>query len=333
MHRRSRNHIAGVSALELLAVAAILIILLVLAWPKLREARGRMLSAELEDAVNRDDRAAALQLLKRGAPPDAWSGSTPHFCLRCKAILERDLEMARLIFPPGSLAGEAGNRHVPPLLSLAVMQDDRSIAEVLLRAGVSTTTPVYYFSRRYRDGAYQPETAIGRGYNDLDAKPLMREERGVRLSPLGVAIEDQNEPVVVLLLENTPAPVLQAPDDAENEAYTLLQSAVNTDNPHIVRLLLYRGVPVDGLDAHGATALHAAAAAGRDALVLLLIERGAGVNIADGEGYTPLHRAAMACRRSTITLLLAHGADPEARNAKGWRPRETCPTGCYPDTP
>lgn len=238
----------GFTTFELIAVVAAILLLLVLAWPSLQARRRVALGEELRQAVDNEDRDAALRLLKLGAPPDAWSGETPHFCLRCKAIRENDVEMVRQIFQSTAYTRDTFPSHCQPLLLIAVNLPSLEIAKILLDAGA----PV---AQRMRCSGFLPPFKIDQ-------------------SPLGAALERNDEPMVNLLLSRATDDELQHPAPPEepvgNDAL-LLHSAVSGGNPALLKLLLERAVPVDSVNSAGETALHIAAQeADREAIELLL---------------------------------------------------------------
>ena len=239
----------GFTTLELVAVVAAILLLLVLAWPSLQSRRRVVLGEELRQAMDKGERDAALRLLKLGAPPDAWSGATPHYCLMCKAVRENDVEMVRQIFESTTYTRDTFPRHCQPLLLMAVDLPSLEIAEILLDAGA----PV---AQRGRCGEeLYPFTVIDQ-------------------SPLGAALERDDEPMATLLLSRATDDELQHPAPPEepigNDSM-LLHRAVSGGNSTLLKLLLERGVAREGVNSAGETALHTAAQqADREAIELLL---------------------------------------------------------------
>lgn len=234
--------------MELAIVLATITLIFVFAWPALQQRRTQLLAEDLRTAGDANDRGAIIHYLKLGAPPDAWSGETPHFCLMCKAVRENDVEMVRQIFQSTAYNRDTFPRHCQPLLLMAVNLPSLEIAEILLDAGA----PV---AQRMRCSGILPPFKIDQ-------------------SPLGAALERNDEPMVKLLLARATNDELQHPTPPEepigNDSM-LLHSAVSGGNPTLLKLLLERGIPRDGVNSAGETALHIAAQqADREAIEVLL---------------------------------------------------------------
>lgn len=113
-----------------------------------------------------------------------------------------------------------------------------------------------------------------------------------------------------------PLPALSAQDQI-----SLLVSHARLGEIDGVKQSLDSGVPVNGFDSLGQTAL--IAAIGNNSLdeVKLLLARGADPNLADNAGWTPLHFATWFGSTSVLLKeLLDHGAGINARNDRGITP-------------
>ncbi len=147
---------------------------------------------------------------------------------------------------------------------------------------------------------------------------------------------------VQALLQKPPLPV-------DGQGRTLLHVAAIHGRLEIARLLLERGLPVDGRDAHGQTPLHAAAygihwipperhgmrlyrgcGSEQAAVARLLLERGADLRARDDRRSTPLHLAAKGGNLEVARLLLEKGADVRAADEDGTTPlHEAASGGCH----
>jgi len=255
----------GFTTLELVAVVAAILLLLVLAWPFLQSRRRVVLGEELRQAMDKGERDAALRLLKLGAPPDAWSGATPHYCLMCKAVRENDVEMVRQIFESTTYTRDTFPRHCQPLLLMAVDLPSLEIAEILLDAGA-------------------PVAQRGRCGEELYPFNVIDQ------SPLGAALERDEKPMATLLLSRATDDELQHPAPPEepigNDSM-LLHRAVFGGNPTLLKLLLERGVARDGVNSAGETALHTAAQQVNREAIELLLAYGANPAIEDHKHELP----------------------------------------------
>lgn len=260
---------AGFSAMELLMVLGVIALILILAWPTFRARRTLMLGEELRRAMEEGNRDQAVKFLRRGAPPDAWSGATPHFCLYCEAINTGDHEMFRLVVNPEMYKAPLFDDHCPPLLILALARHD----EVLVRELLAMDAPVTQRNRCQGDG------------------PAFRY---IRSSPLGFAVELNDKSLVDLLLAHASPKDLQVPirtSGSGGRDPMLMHSAVRSGNPEWVIVLAGRGIPVDGRNLRGETALHEAARLCSRNMVEILLTRGADPSIKDDSGARPLDKA------------------------------------------
>lgn len=96
-----------------------------------------------------------------------------------------------------------------------------------------------------------------------------------------------------------------------------LHEAAEAGDLGALRRLLDAGVPVDGRDARGRTALLAATHADRPDAARLLIARGASVNAKDDLQDSPFLYAAAEGRLDILRLTLAAGADLASTNRYG----------------
>ena len=98
--------------------------------------------------------------------------------------------------------------------------------------------------------------------------------------------------------------------DISKRGWTPLAFWADRGDIDVVRALLDKGVPVDGLTTEEVTPLQYASQNGHSDVVLLLIERGADVNFEGTRLSTPLMRACNGGHTEAIRILLEKGADP-----------------------
>ena len=265
----------GLSLIEVLLVLGVLSIMLIIAWPRFSTWRQTMLRNDLVEALDDGDRDEAVRLLKQGAPPDAWSGSTPHYCLRCKAVVEGDLEMARLLFPQSDFGGSVRSERHPPFLNVAVARNDVAIAALLLEGTTSLDGRVRY--------GYSKNIMAGSPGEALDAirtllltyskagRPIPREHLDRGLVPKVIPQH---------LIHPTPEIDVGNPATRTRKIVymnTLLHDAVMLDSAPMLQLLLDHEANPDLTDENDETALQLARHLGREPLVTLLMEAGATV--------------------------------------------------------
>ncbi len=82
--------------------------------------------------------------VRKGADPDGFSGSTPHTCLLCMAVMRGDLETARLV--RDQVEDESMRSFLSDhrgLLAKAVQRDDAEMVSLLLQGGAATKSVWY----------------------------------------------------------------------------------------------------------------------------------------------------------------------------------------------
>ena len=139
-------------------------------------------------------------------------------------------------------------------------------------------------------------------------------DSGPLLTTLQQAAADGDEDMVRLLLSRG-VDVDGKEGDVSNE--TALHVAAHFGHQHIVEILLQAGALVDDLDLQGQTPLHAAASSGQEAIARMLLMQGARLNCVDNAGDTPLHCAARYGRLEVVRLLI-RGVG-RARSGRGRR--------------
>ncbi len=133
-------------------------------------------------------------------------------------------------------------------------------------------------------------------------------------TPSGIALAD-GKPELAALLDWPP---LAHPARPLREAD--LARAARADDRATVARLLQLGLPVDGRDERGATALVHAAGAGHLQLVTELLAAGADPDAATESGATALSAACVSGHKHIIGLLLTAGVDVDQRMREGLTP-------------
>jgi prepilin-type N-terminal cleavage/methylation domain-containing protein len=272
----------GFSAVELAVVLAVFALLLLLAWPQFKSWRQHTLNQQLVVALESEDRADVLRLLRKGVAPHGNGGpgtpllssspDAPH-CLQCQAVLWDDLDIARLVFPaPADGWSRLPLYHSPPFLNLAVARNSTEMATLLLDAGADLKERAFY--------AYpnRPPTVIDRnkkvmlelldGYHRVEQENLetpKSQAQAARLAIHGFTSGDVIETEVTIEGEN------QYSVQVTNAVtFTLLHDAVLLGNEALLRLFLNYGADPSVRDHAGETPREYAERLGRANLAALL---------------------------------------------------------------
>ncbi|HVF36297.1 MAG TPA: ankyrin repeat domain-containing protein [Candidatus Saccharimonadia bacterium] len=209
----------------------------------------------------------ALLALERGADP--WGLDESGRTLLHRALAHRQYALFDALLARGLDPNAADARGRTPLHELAALPESDSIAlaRALLRAGADP-------ERAARDGQTPLGAALAAGRAAFAHE--LTWSHGFR------------HPGRRLLPQDLPA------------------AAALGDAAAVERLLAI-GLPIDGRDAQGATALLRACGAGHGALAALLLARGADATLAAATGATALSAAISAQRVPIVALLLDHG--------------------------
>lgn len=101
-----------------------------------------------------------------------------------------------------------------------------------------------------------------------------------------------------------------------NQSRSPLTLAAEFGQTEIVKLLITKGIDINGRDNSGNTALMIAAGTGRMDMVRLLIEKGADANVG-GTGNAALNHAVWAGKTEIVKFFIDRGADVNAKAADG----------------
>ncbi|KAK4863257.1 hypothetical protein LT330_002035 [Penicillium expansum] len=99
----------------------------------------------------------------------------------------------------------------------------------------------------------------------------------------------------------------------------------NTDNKHLVKLILAHGADVNEVDLYGQTPLHVMTYGASKSMVgtiKLLLKHGADITAKNADNNTSLHLAVLTSAWEVVQLLLDHGADRNIRNSDGETPMD-----------
>ncbi|KAK0727869.1 putative ankyrin repeat-containing protein, partial [Lasiosphaeria miniovina] len=146
----------------------------------------------------------------------------------------------------------------------------------------------------------------------LGARATEKDKLGA--TPVDYAVAMHQVTLAELMLGN------EAKSGSTGESNTLLLSALENGDQHVVRLLLESGTDIDSKTSKGQTLLSYAAALGKLGVVRLLIKNGADINLADWVGRTPLSIAAGRGRVAVVESLLENEADIDLADANGRSP-------------
>jgi ankyrin repeat protein len=110
-------------------------------------------------------------------------------------------------------------------------------------------------------------------------------------------------------------------DGTDSLGQTALLAAIGHNAPDEVQLLLQHGADVNKPDDAGWSPLHYAAWFGTSTVILqALLDRGARIDALNDRHITPLYFASVAGHESQVKLLLEHGADRSIASKTGYTP-------------
>jgi ankyrin repeat protein len=171
------------------------------------------------------------------------------------------------------------------------------------RADESGPTPEIILAVRQQDYA-RIESLLAKG-----ADPLALAGRTPSAWVWAVLLRDNRS--LKLLLQDS-----RRLDDARMAGFGLMVAVSHGDRA-AVRILLDKGIKVNGVELDGTTALLLAAGNGDSTIVRLLLESGADANAGDSHGDTPLMAAVRAGPIDAVHALLDGGAKPDKQDKQG----------------
>ncbi|MBJ6985069.1 ankyrin repeat domain-containing protein [Luteimonas sp. MC1750] len=314
-----------------LAIAAILALALLLAWPGLVTGGARWILAALAGLawpllhrvlLRAPLAGAALDVVEMPEPAqsmqvdDADPGDATEalYTAARSGKVERALDLLEQDADPHALPG-ADSRDQRSLAVLAAVLPDLRLLRALIGRGVDLNiahaglTPLLAATRDSWHG--RPEAVMTLLANGADPRAADRDGN----TPLHHAARS-SDPGVAALLRDAAAEL-----DARNaEGVTPLGIACGSGNWRLARFLLERGARTEPED--GSPPLLAAAGGDDDdaAGVALLLRHKARVDARDARGRSALHEAALAGHVEIIGALLDARADPDARDSTGRTP-------------
>eukprot|EP01119_Soliformovum_irregulare_P019396 TRINITY_DN6129_c0_g1_i1.p1 TRINITY_DN6129_c0_g1~~TRINITY_DN6129_c0_g1_i1.p1 ORF type:complete len:454 (+),score=86.18 TRINITY_DN6129_c0_g1_i1:63-1424(+) len=134
---------------------------------------------------------------------------------------------------------------------------------------------------------------------------------------LHAAAYARNHDIFLLLLEKPEIKVGTENADKNTPLHYMARTPFDSDNLHILDILIRKGANINAQNNNGETPLHLACWKGRTEFVSLLISRKADVNLQNDHGETPLHWAARIAIKEMVDVLLAAGADPDVKGTDG----------------
>jgi ankyrin repeat protein len=288
-------------------------------------------------AINFDDLGAMKDLLVAGVSPNAETSFGPPLIF---AILRSSAEAVKLLIDSGADLQQRNESGATPLIAAARTGDSRMV-QLLLDAGADASS-VDRLDHTAYDWAVEDrhkrvaailqkatprrivyETELDRLLEAIRTKHTRKTSdqisRGVQLnernelgwSPLETAIDSGNLPIVKMLLRHG-----ARVDMSDVEGVDPLESVVRKWKPAIILALLKTG-------AHPRTDTFSdpvitAAAIGSLSITRALLKAGSNPNSATASGETSLMSAANAGALGAARLLLSVGAEVNAANNDGW---------------
>ena len=234
-----------------------------------------------------------------------------------------DIASAKLLIENGADV-DARNKDGLAALYYARRPNQKELEGVLVRAGAKEH-PAWIFldGRTIFEAARDPKTNPNQFSRYIDAirkagADIDAKDAGGRTPLYWTALTSENPELLTLLIE-AGADV----NAKNNNGYTPLhRAAMSNRNPEVFTLLIKAGADVNAKTKTGVTPLYWAASFNKNSEVITtLIKAGADLNAKDKDGSTPLHRAGMSSSNpEVLTTLIKAGADLNAQDARGMTP-------------
>lgn len=281
-----------------------------LGWYGMTAVRRAGLRQPLIEAIKHGDSAAVIELLERGADPNAHDngGKNPSLPQRLVELWDR-------------MRGKGAKQQEGPSALLLASQGEAksAILRALLQNGADA---------RGKNGEQTLLKAVTANQPDLVhtlcAEGAGREAKDPEsgATPLLLAVIWRQTPNIVELLA-----VKANVDAADSGGNTALIWAANRGDIALMQMLLKAGANIQIKNGEGQTALMKASLGYDSESVKLLLDHGADTRGKDKEGDTALMMAALKGQTESVRLLLASGADinavdNELRNALIWAGQE-----------
>jgi ankyrin repeat protein len=292
----------------------------------------------LRDAVEFGQVDLVSFLLANGAQVNARNaaGETALF----SALRHRRQDLLKLLIQAGADVNARNTQDDTPL-TLAAKDDDLELVQLLKDAGARFSSPQEELLYAASDGSVNAIRRVlapgvnvnrhyGRGITPLIAAAQNGETAAVKLLLAAGAdingFDTQNDTALMFAIKSKHQSTIQALIDGGADVTlldmggvsTLEQAATYLDDPDLVRLLIHRGVPLDGAKSLiNHTPLMAAAAFGNIETAQILLAAGAEVNAQSKEGLTPLMDGALGGNPEILMLLLNAGANPTLKSKDG----------------
>lgn len=269
-------------------------------------------------AVRKNSLSFARRLLEAGADPDGTpNGNLPplHFCAQHGAteMLALLLEFGADFERHAAFTTSHSRGHRSPLLGAVCCIKSKDVrlqkVRLLLKHGADPTTEA--------GGLTAMDVAVMEADGELS--DLLR-THGAPYGPREAAALNRVSQVECMI-DNDPAilnaqyrPVYPAPP---RQRTSLLGIALCKGYSGLTRLLIRHGAPLDTVEPRGATLMHMAARGGDPHLIHLLVERGLDINARDEYWDTPLTDVVWYAPPEVVSALIDAGADVNARRIDG----------------